>query len=87
MDILFYIANKYSSAKPGNQNHDFYHKDALNLLKEYIQDNLEDKLLLGELSKVSAISPFHLLRVFTKHTGSPYTSLSWCEELKKQNTF
>jgi len=68
-DILLYVAGRYSSLKEDDLNNDHYHEKTLALLKEYIQDNLEDDLSLNKLAKLSAISPFHLLRLFTKQSG------------------
>lgn len=68
VDILAYIAGKYATGKKDDFVPD-YHYNTIELLKEYIQDNLGDKLLLEDLSKLFSVSPFHLLRIFSKNTG------------------
>jgi len=68
LDILTYITERYLSIKPKSALPHYY-AETIESLKEYICDNLDNKLRLEELAKVAAISPFHLLRLFTKYTG------------------
>jgi len=69
LDILLYISHHYSLSRSGYYNPDTHHTKTINLLKDYIQENLSNKLSLEDLSRAGNVSPFHLLRIFTKQTG------------------
>jgi len=46
-------------------------KYAIQKIKEYIADNYAEPISLDELSVLSGLSPFYLLRTFRKETGLP----------------
>ncbi len=68
-DILTHIRQHYLIERIRNSANDRYHKKTVDTLKEYIHENLDSDLTLQTLSRISAVSPFHLLRLFTKYTG------------------
>ncbi|HEX5153648.1 MAG TPA: AraC family transcriptional regulator [Parafilimonas sp.] len=68
-ELMAYIMSRYSTLQSAGEKRSPYYQSNLETLKEYINDNIGDKLLLKDLSRVSAISPFHLLRIFTCNTG------------------
>ena len=68
-EIMAHIIGRYSTLGSADEKISSPYKTNINRLKEYINDNIGDKLLLKDLSRICAISPFHLLRIFTCHTG------------------
>lgn len=69
LNVIQTIARNYSNDIPGNSSLESQYSPRLKILKEYIHDNLGNKLLLAEMSRLCFTSPFHLLRIFTKFTG------------------
>jgi AraC-like DNA-binding protein len=68
-EVMFDLLTKHmSSAISFDENFQRY-SSAIERGKEYINDNLSDKLSLEDISRVAYISPFHFLRVFKKFTG------------------
>lgn len=45
--------------------------EGVELLIEYLLDNLSEKVSLHELSRIVGLSSFHLVRVFRQETGFP----------------
>lgn len=50
------------------------HKERLNQVLAYIQENLDGSLSLETLSKVACFSPFHFHRLFAAYVGEPVNS-------------
>jgi len=68
-EMMACLMSRYSTLRTVGGKSSLYYQSNLDTLKEYINDNIGDKLLLKDLSRISAISPFHLLRIFTCNTG------------------
>ncbi|NUM81920.1 helix-turn-helix domain-containing protein [bacterium] len=51
--------------------HTFLYNAGIRKVKDYIADNYTETISLDELSTLSGLSPFYLLRVFRKETGLP----------------
>jgi AraC-like DNA-binding protein len=46
-------------------------RPALRRVTDYIADSLAEDIRLDDLARLADLSPFHLIRVFTEHTGLP----------------
>lgn len=44
---------------------------AVAAVRSYLKEHFAEDIALAELSAIAGLSPFHLLRVFRKHTGLP----------------
>lgn len=44
---------------------------AVAAVRSYLKSHFAEEIALAELSAIAGLSPFHLLRVFRKHTGLP----------------
>lgn len=44
---------------------------ALAAVRSYLKSHFAEEIALAELSTIAELSPFHLLRIFRKHTGLP----------------
>lgn len=47
------------------------HRERLNRVLVYIQENIDHPMLLKTLASVARFSPFHFHRIFTAHVGEP----------------
>jgi len=68
--ILCEFVNKPLLEKPSVKN------DTVSVLLNYIENNYNRDINLKEMSKIARLSPYHMSRIFKKHTGySPYEFL------------
>ncbi len=52
------------------------HRRQLNQVFNYLKDNLDQKIVLGNLAHVSGFSQYHFIRIFNAYTGeTPFTFL------------
>ena len=64
---LYIAANLYQKKRMGSETE---YPDAIKMVFDYIEQNYFKKITLQELSKVTFLSPSHLLRQFKKYTGT-----------------
>lgn len=69
IDYISYTINNTSCNISLNNNDVLSTKKNIKLLIEYLKSDLHIKLSLDDLSSVSGLSKFHLLRSFKKYTG------------------
>jgi YesN/AraC family two-component response regulator len=71
--ITHMVVNRFNLGKSDSFSHN---KELVNSVFSYIQKNYRKKISLDELAEFVHISKYHLIRIFTKHSGtSPYEYL------------
>ena len=58
----------YSSGKIGFPR-PVSHRERLRLVQHYIEDHLEERLMLADLAEVASLSPYHFIRSFKQAVG------------------